>query len=178
MASASIKASWKVLGVEELIAALQDFKQSVRKRVIYNAVRKCGPVVTKAIKPGVPRETGTLKKSIGHRVYTHRGGDGAGVVIGPRKGFARQVVLRTKGKLRGKFRAFKRNEKAAGRTQKRNPVNYAHLVEFDTQRTKGQLFMTKGWNRAKPQLMATIRASLQTGIRQAAEKAARRGRKR
>ena len=178
MASASIKASWKVLGVEELIAALQDFKQSVRKRVIYNAVRKCGPVVTKAIKPGVPRETGTLKKSIGHRVYTHRSGDGAGVVIGPRQGFARQVVARTSGKLCGKFRAFKKNEKAAGRTQKRNPVNYAHLVEFDTQRTKGQLFMTKGWNRAKPQLMATIRSSLQAGIRQAAEKAARIGRKR
>ena len=234
MASASIKASWKVLGVEELIAALQDFKQSVRKRVIYNAVRKCGPVVKAKIRPFVPRETGALKMSIDHRVYTHKSGDGAGVVIGPKKGYSRQAV-RSKGRTRA---ASKSTIASGAKTTRRTPANYAHLVEFGhriatggtLRRTDGRtggvskstkyyvegqylgrnsryrrlrkagvtrmkpfgkrntgthggnvagaLFMTRGWASAQPQLMATIRSSLQAGIRQAAEKAARIGRKR
>ena len=139
---AQMKASFKVLGVDDLIRTMRDWKRSVRKRVLYNAVRKCGPVIKRAIKPLVPRESGTLKKSIAHKVYTHRSGEGAGVVVGPRKGFSQMVTVRTKGRLRGRYRTVKRGgETTATRQVKRVPDNYAHLVEFGHRIATGGTFI-------------------------------------
>lgn len=201
---AKIKASFKILGVDELIRSMRDWKRSVRKRVIYNAVRKCGPVIKRAIKPLVPRESGTLKKSIAHKVYTHRSGDGAGIVVGPRKGFSQMVTVRTKGRLRGRYRATKKaGEITATQQRKRAPDNYSHLVEFGhriaqggtlirlrggkaskSRRTgiaglgqsggtvQGAHYMSRGWKRALPQVQATIRRELESGIRREAQRAA------
>ncbi len=126
-----ISVSLKVLGVRELMRAMEDWKVSIQKRIIYNAVRKCGPIIKRKIKPLVPRESGTLKKSIGARAYMHTRRFGAGVVVGPRKGFSQMVTVRTEGRLRGRYRSVKKaGEITAHKQRKRVPENYSHLVEF------------------------------------------------
>ena len=181
----AIKLSFKMLGVEDLIRSMDEWKRAVRARVIRNAVRKTGPIASRAMKQRAPRETGLLKKSIGHRVYTHRNGMGAGMVAGPRKGFEATVVGRKRKRKPRRYTQMTKNERnlglAFGRTQKRNPTKYGHLVEGGF-RTKGggqvepSRFMQLAWVSVQSRLTAAMRTAMKAGIEREAAKAAAKAR--
>lgn len=146
-------------GYPELMRTLHALPPRIGKRVLYNAARKAGPVATRAIKPLVPVETGSLKRSFGQRVYMHRRGFGAGVVIGPRRGFTRIAVRGRRG-----WRSARHGEMfsspGGARAIKRTPANYAHLVEEGHRIVVGGTAFRLGGKRA-----GKAARSLRTGMR-------------
>lgn len=97
----------------EFRKALAELPPALRERGLKDALRRAGRQVVSLARSLVPVASGTLKKSLGLVLRSPRRGRRGDpyVVLGPRKGFSREVVR-------------------DGRTRKANPANYAHLVEF------------------------------------------------
>lgn len=91
-------------GDKDLINVLSAFKPAARRRIVRPPITKGVRLVVRSAKRKVPKETGTLKRSLGFVVRTYSSGTVAGIA-GPRKGIV--------------------DEKTG-----RNPRLYAHLVEF------------------------------------------------
>jgi HK97 gp10 family phage protein len=104
----SIKARVKDGAIQALARKLNEFDRKASRKAIKKGVNEATKLVTADAKANVPRKTGLLKKSIGRRVRSYRGGTVISGIVGPRSGFA--TVL------------------ASGK--KVNPAKYAHLVEF------------------------------------------------
>jgi len=95
---------------------LRELGSRTAKRVIRQAVRAAAKPVIKTARQLVPRVTGLLRASLGVRIKTYKRGVVA-AIIGPRVEF--------KSKIR---------EGLEGKQKKQIPANYAHLVEFGTDR--------------------------------------------
>lgn len=93
-------------GDKDLVNVLEAFKPAARRRIVRPPITKGVRLVVRAAKQKVPKETGTLKRSLGFVVRTYPSGTVAGIA-GPRKGIV---------------------DEETGR----NPRFYAHLVEFGT----------------------------------------------
>jgi len=103
----AFKISAKIDGAEKLVEILRKLPPVIARRCLRPALNMEGTRVLKAAKQNVPTQTKLLKKSLGKKTKTYPKTNAVVVIVGPRKGFA-QVID-------GK---------------KRNPVMYAHLVEF------------------------------------------------
>lgn len=100
--------SFKLEGSKKLQKALADLgKASRQRKVLRQSLNKASTPVNREAKRRAPRDTGTLRKSIGKVSRTYSGGSVV-VVIGARTGFSY-------------VDEFGNNHE---------PVNYAHLVEF------------------------------------------------
>lgn len=93
-------------GIEELTQRLEKLGTRVALRGPSAAVRAGGSVIVKEMRSRAPKETGSLKKSIGQKVKQYRRNQTVTAIIGARS---------------------KRYETVLG---KRNPAYYAHLVEL------------------------------------------------
>ena len=98
----------QVKGIDEMTKNLAKLGTRVAARGPAAAVRAGGSVIIREMRLRAPRETGSLKKSIGQKVKTYRGQKTVTGIIGARA---------------------KPYQTAQG---KRNPAYYAHLVEFGT----------------------------------------------
>lgn len=109
-----MKVTTSVTGIDKAIANFEELKRGVRNRVLRKAVRAgCAPGVraAKSASGQFDDDTGTLRKSFTTKVKTFSSGITTGI-IGPRN---RTVD------------AFSKTKK---RTVRRNPNNYAHLIEL------------------------------------------------
>jgi HK97 gp10 family phage protein len=131
----------KLEGLEGVLGRMSALRQSARGRIQRKAVNKATRPLAKDTKLLVPVETGTLKRSIGSKVKTYKSGTTVGL-IGPRKGMGREVVARKGPK--------------AGRVEFRDPVRYAHLVEFGTRKFPARPFIRPAWDGGKLQAARTI----------------------
>lgn len=111
-------------GVAELYRKLREIDAKVAKQTMRKGITQANRLILKAAKAFVSTESKTLKKSLGSKVKVMKGGNVVVGIIGPRKD------------AKGKPPKYRRQVKVKGRfgmrTQIRNPVKYAHLVEFDT----------------------------------------------
>ncbi|MDD4888319.1 MAG: HK97 gp10 family phage protein [Phycisphaerae bacterium] len=131
MPTIAIKA--ELSGQRITLQALEQVRGSTLKAALRSAMRKIGSVISQAAKSHVAVETGTLRKSIGYRVFTKH--TRMGVVIGPRRGFdaaVRQLAPRggKKGGV-GRIRRMTKKQLAAGvrPDEIRKPTRIAHLIE-------------------------------------------------
>ena len=170
-----------VRGVKDLQRALMGLKAALQRRVMRGAMSKASRVLVKEVKQKVVVETGTLKRSIGFKLFTGKSGADAGTVmskIGPRRGMARKVALTKKGKLR----AF--SEKAAAKAgldrakmETRNPTRYAHLVELGTAHSPPKSFLRTAIDGSRDMVLGVLRAQIRIGIEREARKLAAKSRK-
>jgi len=96
----------EITGIKELMQSLEKFTPAVQRKILRPALRAEGTRVLKEARAKVPVDTKLLKKSLGQRTKTYKNGRVV-VIVGPRHGF-KQVI---KGVAK-------------------NPVRYAHLVEY------------------------------------------------
>ncbi len=184
--------SVEMTGDAELLKALRELPGRPLRRVLRSTFAKAARLVTKAAKEQITQlnisTSGTLRKSIGHRIYTTKRGD-VGVVIGPRRRHARRVsvIKRKRGKKTslkaGKSRGSVK-ELSGGVLQSvvRNPTRYAHLIERGFTVGKVQVaarpFMRRAFASSKGTVRAKISEGLRVGINREAAKLAAKQRKR
>ncbi|MCC6797718.1 MAG: HK97 gp10 family phage protein [Candidatus Hydrogenedentes bacterium] len=104
-------------GDKELIAKLNGLGGRVYRKVVARASRKAFAPVAKDAKAKAPKETGLLKKSMGVKQKRYPRAGRIITLVGPRTGFATDVTV---------------NTPSGERTMRRDPVKYAHLVEYGT----------------------------------------------
>lgn len=89
-----MKPTGKLVVTIDPITALRELKGAVQRRVLRKAIRNGAKPVIDAMRALAPKDTGTLKKSIGSRVTTTRKKQVV-AIIGPRRRFTRVVKGRT-----------------------------------------------------------------------------------
>ena len=138
-----------IVGEEWLRQQLRQLPVKLQKRYLRAAMRTAGSFIAKQAKQNTPKRkpdnyvTGTLRRSLGPRVYTSRDGVRVGFVAGPRKNMGRWVVRETKGKRhrRRRSRAVGRKEDWSQLGVKRrwaDPTKYGHLVENEVHHKSGK----------------------------------------
>lgn len=149
----------KIDGVEDVEKALAKLGKKVASKVVKTAVRKGSKLILKSARALVPVETGALKKSLGIKRKIYRRSGVMVDIVGPRKGF----------------------EKTGPDGKTRNPVNYAHLVEFGGvvrgvgRRGKGKLlgarkahsFLRKAYDENNFRALQAIEREAAAGIQRA-----------
>lgn len=121
----------KLDGMRELRAALDKMPKELARTVEMSALREAMKPVSTAAKANAARyaDTGLLASSIGLNVRKKKGQSGVGSYsarVGARKGYAKTVIRRIKGKsTNGSTRIYFKKQRA-------NPIYYAHLVELGT----------------------------------------------
>lgn len=142
-------------GGPELLRMLKLLPERMAKTAMRQAHMAAGAEVRKAVKRLVPRRTGSLKKSIGVRVYRNVPSIDYTVIIGPRRG--------------EKFKT------GIGRRQV-SPSRYAHLVELGTSRMPARSFLRKGLQASKARALQALSRKLGVAIERQAKKLAKKGR--
>jgi HK97 gp10 family phage protein len=127
----------EIEGVTQTLNAFALLGNRIRKKGVRRAVTKTSRSISKIAKSNAPRETGLLKKSIGQKVKTYPSGNVVGI-IGPRYGFRRAVKVKISKRGKRSLRLGKKGEEGK---RYRNPVNYAHLVELGTKRSRAKPFL-------------------------------------
>lgn len=123
----------KLTGQQQLFGKLDGLKGSLQRKILRRAVTDAAKVVRDRAKANVPIQSGLLRKSIGTKIKTYKTGVVV-AIIGARTGFKREVTVKGP---RGSY------------TQLRNPVYYAHLVEFGTKPHALGKGSTLGWKGKK-----------------------------
>lgn len=140
-----MKLRGKMSGEKALNRKLSRLKEAVNRRVLRKAVTAASKPVLKEAKAKAPKETGLLKKSLGRRTKTYRNSGTAVAVVGPREGFKKEVTVN-------------------GKTEVRNPVKYAHLVEYGTIQTAAHPFLRSAWEGTKAVARSAMVKAIEDGI--------------
>lgn len=111
----------RLTGFRQIGKALDHLEKKSAKKVIRKGATKGIQVYTKALKDRAPKQTGLLKKSIGSKVKSYRGGATVLGIAGARVGFRREVEV--------KIRNKKGTRIVARKKEIRDPSKYAHITE-------------------------------------------------
>lgn len=79
-------------GVQGLVRKLERMERRTRARYLRRATSAAGTKLAQAVRRAAPVDTGLLRRSIGRRVRTYRKGAIATAIVGPRRGFEREVT--------------------------------------------------------------------------------------
>ena len=138
----------EVLGDKELVRKLDRLAGAALRKLARPAVARAIVPVNKAAKRMAPVETGTLKKSLGIKIKTYAWPGVVWAGVGPRQGFT--------------------GVGPDGR--RRDPVNYAHLVELGTTHSPAQPFLRPALDTQKPMAMAILTREIKKRLEQEARK--------
>lgn len=150
----------KLQGFKRIGEAVKELDKKHAKKVIKKGVLKGVQVYAKALKPAAPKETGQLRRSIGHKVKVYRGGFKVFGIVGPRTGFGKQVSVKIKNK---------KGRTVGKRQEYRDPNKYAHILEARRPWMK-PVFVSRA-NEVERAAMDAMRAELNTALREMAQKA-------
>ena len=128
-------------GDKEMIRNLEQLPIRVQRKVVRQATSAALTPLNKAAKREAPKDTGTLKKSIGKKVKTYRKDGVVWGAVGPRSGF--RVVVDGKA---------------------RDPRRYAHIVEARTG------FLRRAFDQTKKKVLDILGKKLGSGIEREAAK--------
>lgn len=129
--------SLKVDGLAPLVKKLGALKRSVQGKVARRAIGEGTKILAKDAKRTAPRDTGTLRASIGRKQKTFRTSGTTIGWVGPRADFARDTP---KGR--------------------RDPRRYAHLIEF----APGRSYLRRSLDEGKGKIQSAIATKLAEGI--------------
>jgi hypothetical protein len=111
----------KITGFRGIGKAIESLEKKAGKKVIRKGVTKGSQVYTKALKERAPKQTGLLKKSLGQRIKSYKGGRTVVGLSGPRSGFKKEVEVKIRNKKGTRIIARKK--------EVRDPRKYAHITE-------------------------------------------------
>ena len=118
----------KLDGLAGMLGVLDDVEKKAARKGIRRGITDGSRAVLQAARANVPEDTKSLKKALGYRVRSYRGGVSVVGVVGARRD--------VKGDKKQRFR-FKVGERTKADGTKADvyavPANYVHLVEFGTQ---------------------------------------------
>lgn len=149
----------EITGLKETLDSLARLRRTVRNKILRKALTAATTPLMRTVRKLAARESGLLKKSIGRVVRTYRSSGTVIVVLGPRLGFRQEVSIRPDKVFR----------ESGGRTIKihrprpdqlrviRDPVKYAHLVEYGTKKRAAKPFLRPAWAAHKAQMTDTVR---------------------
>ena len=113
----------KMHGIEDMQRRLKELGTKKALRAPAAAVRAGSKIIINKSRSAAPIDTGTLKKSLGQKIKTYRSSKVVVSIFGVRN----KLYITPKGK--------------------RNPVKYAHLVEFGTlNNVKANPFMRRSFS--------------------------------
>ena len=145
-------------GAKEMTRRLERIGTKTALRGPNAAVRAGGSAIVREMRRRAPRDTGSLRKSLGQRVKTYRRDGTVVSIVGARS------------------RSYETDK---GR---RNPAFYAHLVEFGTAPHKlgggthpgaqAHPFMRPAWDTASPEAKRAVIAKMQQVLEREAQKEA------
>lgn len=154
------KVVFKLEGDAELKSMLKDLPPSVMRKALRAGITQQGRKAAKSAKAKARKMTGQLRKSIGFKVRTYPKTSTVYAVIGPRKGFA--------------VKAGEKLTKKTVATKNIDPLNYAHLVEFETKHSQSHPFLKSSFDEVAPQSPPIIFAKVKEVIaREAVKQAAK-----
>lgn len=178
-------------GLTEALRELRQFPKSVHRKGTRIALSAAAGVMKSDLPKRVPRETGTLAKSMGVRVKVSE--ETAYAIVGPKRGIKvavaankqrKQVVIaRYTKKKDGTTRVtgqrrFDRTKAAGKRIRYRVPSRYAHLVEGGTKRgVKASRYMKRSIEATKGAAESRATEKLRQVVDEEARKAAGRSRR-
>lgn len=162
-----------LVGESDLIRKLNGLGDRVYRNVVASASRKSFKAVLDHAQSLVPTETGLLKSSLGVKQKKYPQSGRIVTVIGPRKGYGANVVVNLSGQRISQFR---------------DPVKYAHLVEFGASPhtiTAGgttythpgapaQPFMRPAYDANESKTVSGMKAYLSIGVEREARKAGKK----
>lgn len=105
-------------GDKALFRKLSHLKASVQRRILKRAVTDAIRPWVKESKQRAPKQSRLLSKSLGVKVTVNRHNGVVTGMVGPRKGFKREVTFK--------------DARGQTRTEMRDPIRYAHLAEKHT----------------------------------------------
>ncbi|HYE20977.1 MAG TPA: HK97-gp10 family putative phage morphogenesis protein [Tepidisphaeraceae bacterium] len=120
--------SLRTKGAPAILRRLADIDKKVARKALREAINEATKPILKDAKAGVATDTKLLKKALGRKTKTFRGGLVATGIVGVRKQFKGKKGERQR---TDKFRV-KVGTDSQGRAVYMDPTNYAHLVEFGT----------------------------------------------
>jgi len=97
--------------------ALRLLSGTTRGKIVRKSVTQGGQIMSRHLKGISPTETGLMRKAIGHKIVVYRLSSIGVAIIGPRRGFKRDVKV-----------SMGTGRKKRTSMELRDPVKYFHLV--------------------------------------------------
>lgn len=170
-----IKVTVDDVGLANTVRRLMEIDRKAAKKGLRRGMNELTKLILAAARGRVPKRTGQLRRSLGRKVRTTKGGGAIYGVVKPRAG------VRVKRQWTAKFR---KNIPGVGMV---DPVKYAHLVEHGrmavTAKKKrvlagggkvwgtrvravpGVFFMARSWEQYRPQAPTILKRFLDEEIR-------------
>lgn len=158
-----MQASVKVTGLQDAFDQLHTLVAKVQKAILRKAMNKAGSIVLKEMKKHAPVEVGrdelsrarakTLKKSLGKKVKSYAKKGVVIVVVGPRRGFRKQVGVRKRGNNVGQPVYY-------------DPSKTSHLVEKGTSHAAAKPFARPARDNTEQKVFDAIVQTIQEGLEQ------------
>lgn len=152
----------KVTGLQESMTQLAGMVRAVRNKYLRKAMNAAGTIVLKVMRRLAPVEVGrdelsrnrskVLKKSLGRKVKAYAKKGVMIVIVGPRRGFRKQVGVRKRGKNVGQPVYY-------------DPAKTAHLVEKGTSHSAAKPFARPAGDTTKAQVEAAVVKIIDDGIK-------------
>jgi HK97 gp10 family phage protein len=149
--------SFRIEGAGDLIKSIESLADDVRKNAEKNVLSAAARPLERAVKAAAAgmSDTGALAASIGLNVKKGKRGGQKGnytARVGPRKGFAR----------------------TDSKGQRRDPVKYAHLVEYGTSLLPARPFIRPALEAAKGDILSRMATALEKHIARALKRRAKK----
>jgi HK97 gp10 family phage protein len=116
-----------VEGVPELLGRLRAFDRRYARKNLRRGIELAARLVLRTARAFAlgPRDTGSLRKSLGVKIRSYRGGESIVGIVGARKDTGKDVA-------RGRIRHTRTVTGGRGAVRKIVPANYVHFVELGT----------------------------------------------
>jgi HK97 gp10 family phage protein len=166
----------KLEGLGDVFAALDGLGRTIRNKILRASLVAATTPMLKAAQQRVRKSSGLLRKSLGRKVKTYRRNGTVAVMIGPRRGHGKPVILKEEEIFR-QFggRTIKiRNPRVRAMRITRNPVRYAHLIEKGTKTRAARPFLAPAFSSTKAQAENIFRARVASELLKFASGGARR----
>jgi HK97 gp10 family phage protein len=158
-----LKSGAEIHGVDPLLAAFKDLKESIRKRILRKAMAQGAEIYVEAVKARAPVAKESAVPGLYQRSIGTVGKSKKGILtflIGPRRGFKVQIGVSSRGKRKGK-------------PMYQTPTKIAHLLEFGTSRSKPKPHLRPALDEVTPHVERAVVDELRRGVEKSAARAAK-----
>ena len=147
-------------GLDGTLRLLKWLPKKLGEKVLKKAVGVASRKLSKAVKNGLPVRTGILKKSIGAKIKQYKNTKIIVGVVGAKKGFRQQIGTYKQDSGKSARYPHKKGDPVFA-----NPVNYLHLVELGTFRSRAFKVLENATNAMKPTIRSEMIAAINKGLK-------------
>lgn len=144
-----MKIKTAIIGDAQVLGRLANLNRQLRSKIVRSAINEGTKAPYRAMKANAKSVSRTVSKSIGRKVKVYRNSGVAVGIVGPRKGFARDVTLK------------------GGRVKRIDPTRIAHLLEKGTRHSRAFPFARPAADTTKAESTNAVISTLQSGVEQA-----------